>query len=322
LEDGPEDEHEGDTVNSNTRNLFGAILIIVVAVAVITDEASGAAEYYGSEMPTVIWEADPDVIVDLLPAPLEYYGSEMLTVIWEADPDVIADLLPAPLKPYKRPLVISFIANFPETNFGVTYKMAVLAIVCQYGEEIGTYAVAMPENNDQAISAGREFYGFPKKMADIDFESDGDTVSGSVERRGYRVFELVAERGRAVAADDAAEILAELYPGEGGSRGIAFQIKGSLKADHTGVDFPPQLIRQVNNYRPVHVEPCAVEVTVRHSPYEPWWKMLEPVRIISAMLTRGNSDMQPAEIIGTVDLEAFRKDMRYSYDRGFGDDSR
>ncbi len=252
----------------------------------------------------------------------KYFDAEMLIVIWEADPQVIAELLPAPLKPYKRPLVIAFIADFPRTNVGVTYKMSSLNILCEYEGEAGTYSVAMPEDDDHAVFSGREFLGFPKKMATLDFTATDTTVSGWVERHGIRVFELAATKTDRTDFGEADEIVRELYPDPTGMDGVAFIIRGSAKLGGFGLDYPPQLIRQVTQFRPYHTEVCDVEVTVRPSSAEPWWEMLKPVKVIGAMYTRGNNEMLPGEVIGTVDAMAFLKDMGYSYDRGFGSGAR
>jgi acetoacetate decarboxylase len=252
----------------------------------------------------------------------KYFDAEMLIVIWEADTDVIAELLPAPLEPYKRPLVIAFIADFPRTNIGVTYKMSSLNIVCEYQGEVGSYSVAMPEDDDHAVFSGREFLGFPKKMATLDFTATAETVSGGVERHGIRVFELQATKTDRTDFGAAEEILRELYPDTEAMDAVAFIIKGSAKLGGFGFDYPPQLIRQVTQFRPYHTQICDVEVTVRASSYEPWWEMLKPVRVLGAMYTRGNNEMLPGRVVATVDAMAFMKDMGYSYDRGFGSGAR
>jgi len=252
----------------------------------------------------------------------EYYDAEMLIVIWEADPEVVAKLLPAPLKPAKRPLVIAFIADFPRTNIGVTYKMSALSIMCEYEGEVGSFSVAMPEDDDHAVFSGREFLGFPKKMATLDFKEDEKTVSGWVERHGIRVFELSATKTDKEDFGDEEEAVREMFPDPDKMDAIAFIIRGSATPGAMGLDYPPQLIRQVTEFRPYHTEICDVEVTVRPSPREPWWEMLKPVKVLGAMYTRGNNEMLPPKVVGTVDVQAFLQDMGYSYDLGFGSGAR
>jgi acetoacetate decarboxylase len=252
----------------------------------------------------------------------KYYDAEMLTVIWEADPEVVAKMLPPPLKPYKRPIVVAFIANFPRTSIGVTYKMSALSIICEYEGEVGTYSVTMPEDDDHAVFSGREFLGFPKKMATLDFSEDETSVSGWVERHDIRVFELSATKTGAEDFGDAEEIIKELYPEPNSMDGVSFIIRGSTTPGAMAVDYPPQLIRQVTQFRAEHIEICDVEVTVRPSMNEPWWDMLKPVKVLGAMFTRGNNEMLPPKVIAEVPIPSLIQDMGYSYDLGFGGKAR
>jgi acetoacetate decarboxylase len=252
----------------------------------------------------------------------KYYDAEMLIVIWEADPEVVAKMLPAPLEPYKRPIVIGFIADFPRTSIGVTYKMSALSIICEYEGEVGSYSVTMPEDDDHAVFSGREFLGFPKKMATLDFSSDETTVSGWVERHGIRIFELAATKTDAEDFGETEEIVRELYPDTEGMDNVAFIIRGSQTPGAMAVDYPPQLIRQVTQFRPYHMEICEVEVTVRPSSKEPWWEMLKPTRVLGALYTKGNNEMLGPKVIAEVGLPALIQDMGYSYDLGFGGEAR
>jgi len=252
----------------------------------------------------------------------EYYDAEMLTVIWEADPAAAAKMLPAPLEPYKHPLVIGFIANFPRTNIGVTYKMAALSIVCEYQGEVGTYSVTMPEDDDHAVFSGREFLGFPKKMAVLDFREDQRSVSGWVERHGIRVFEVSATKVDSKDFGDAEGIVREFFPDPEGMDAVAFIIRGSQTPGAMAVDYPPQLIRQVTQFRAYHTDMCEVEVTVRPSEAEPWWEMLKPTRVLGAMYTRGNNKMLPPKVVAEVPIPSLIQDMGYSYDLTFGGKAR
>src|SRR5271157_1830170 len=125
-------------------------------------------------------------------ATADFYDAEMLTVFWETKPEIIARLLPAPLKPTGEPLAMAFVANYPRTNFDVVYKESALFIRAAYNGEEGNYCLAMPVTNDIAMAGGREVYGFPKKIADIDITRQGETVSGWTERRGVRFMEVRA----------------------------------------------------------------------------------------------------------------------------------
>jgi len=108
----------------------------------------------------------------------DFYGAEMLTIFWETKPETVAKLLPPPLKPANQPIAMAFVANYPRTNFDVVYKESALFLRAVYNGEEGGYCLSMPVTNDMAMAAGREFLGFPKKMADVYFKRDGGSVEG------------------------------------------------------------------------------------------------------------------------------------------------
>jgi acetoacetate decarboxylase len=126
-------------------------------------------------------------------ATADFYGAEMLVVFWETKPEIISKLLPPPLKPTSQPMAMAFVANYPSTNFDVIYKESALFLRAVYNGEEGGYCLAMPVTNDIAMAAGREIFGFPKKMADIHFKRDGNFVEGWTERRGIRFMEVRAK---------------------------------------------------------------------------------------------------------------------------------
>ena len=67
----------------------------------------------------------------------DFYDAEMLTVIWETKPEIVKRLLPPPLKPGKMPLAVAFVANYPKTNFGVTYLESALFLRAEFNGEEG-----------------------------------------------------------------------------------------------------------------------------------------------------------------------------------------
>ena len=104
----------------------------------------------------------------------EFYDAEVLTVYFETKSEVVERLLPPPLKPAALPIGAAFVANYPKTNFGVTYLESALFLLAQHNGEEGAYCLSMPVTNDIALILGREVFGYPKKMAEIGFEREGD----------------------------------------------------------------------------------------------------------------------------------------------------
>ena len=108
----------------------------------------------------------------------DFYNAEMLTLVWETKREVIEKLLPPPLKPAEKPAVVAFLANYPSTNFSLPYLESALLIRASFEGEEGFYCLSMPVTNDMGMAGGRERWGYPKKMANIVFQREGDMIEG------------------------------------------------------------------------------------------------------------------------------------------------
>ena len=115
-----------------------------------------------------------------------FKGAEMLWVFWETKKEIIEHVLPPPLEPLDRPIALAFVANYPSHSYGVPYTEAALMIRCQYKGDIGNYFLAMPLTDDRATFAGREIFGFPKKLANVHFEKNENQLYGYSERLGVK----------------------------------------------------------------------------------------------------------------------------------------
>jgi acetoacetate decarboxylase len=76
------------------------------------------------------------------------------------------------------------VANYPRTNFGVSYLESALFLRAEFDGEEGNYCLAMPVTNDMALILGREVFGYPKKMANIQFRRQGKEIKLLIRRPG------------------------------------------------------------------------------------------------------------------------------------------
>ena len=86
----------------------------------------------------------------------EFYDAEVLTVYFETKQEVVTRLLPPPLKPAALPIGAAFVANYPKTNFGVSYLESALFLLAQYGGEDGVYCLAITATMIDVIKAVNE----------------------------------------------------------------------------------------------------------------------------------------------------------------------
>lgn len=234
----------------------------------------------------------------------EFYEAKMLTVVWETRPETVARLLPPPLEPADRPLALAFIADYPKTNFGVTYLEAALFLHARFEGETGVYCLSMPVTNDMAMAGGREVYGYPKKIASIELNRDGQDVEGWAERHGVRFFDVRAKLSGRFNQEGAQDVFSEILTQVSDSVIVAFNFKHFPAPEGGAFDFSPRLVREEVELRPHLIEGGEAEVVLNHSDRDPWSEV-EVVKVLGAIYTHGNNTMRRGKVVAEVDPIAF-----------------
>lgn len=234
----------------------------------------------------------------------EFYDAEMLAVAWETKPEIVKRLLPPPLKPPKTPLVLAFIANYPKTNFGVTYLEAALFLMAEFNGEPGTFCLSMPVTNDMAMAGGREAYGYPKKIATIELNRDGQDVEGWAERRGTRFFDVRAKLTGKFNVEGAQNVFSEILSEGGDSVVVTYNFKHFPAPEGGAFDFNPRLVREEVEFRPYSIEGGEAEIVMKPSDYDPWSEV-EVVKLLGAIYTKGNNSMRKGKVVAEVDPVSF-----------------
>ena len=198
-------------------------------------------------------------------------GAEMLWAAYRTDPGVVARLLPRPLRPAADPLVVVFVASYPQTNFGSVYHEAALFVTAALRGRRGGYCLAMPVDDDSALVSGRELYGFPKKLGRVSLDRRGAAVVGRAERRGAEILRVDAElEGPARPGDLDPFGEAASDQGRPCRRVRSFNFKCSPRSDGKRFDFLPRLVEQVTLLRPrPGLRRGTARVTVASTPYDP-----------------------------------------------------
>jgi len=136
-------------------------------------------------------------LAPLYPAPpYEYRGSHLVVALGESD--VPANVLPPGLdRPASRTCTVVF-AEYPDTTIGPYREVVVLTAALWHGVD-GMFCPLIYVDSDAALCAGREVWGFPKKLANIELSEDGGTVRGRLARAGEDL--IVLEGNAAEIAD-------------------------------------------------------------------------------------------------------------------------
>lgn len=115
--------------------------------------------------------------------PYEYRDSTMLVVQFETDARMLRKLVPAPLTPNKNNHMFLSVADFMCSGFGRYYE-AHLFTHATFQRRPVNYSIYLILDNDVAIGAGREIWGYPKKLGRLSMTLRDDVASATVERGG------------------------------------------------------------------------------------------------------------------------------------------
>lgn len=123
----------------------------------------------------------------LYPDPPYYYrGAKIVLGVYEADSERVERHLPPGVTPLEDPVVcIAWVCNYPFTTFG-TYNEAILLVRTSLDGEGYAYCPFIYVDAEAPMAAGREIWGWPKKFADLGFDSAGSGM-GYREQFMYRV---------------------------------------------------------------------------------------------------------------------------------------
>ncbi|MGQ4911758.1 MAG: acetoacetate decarboxylase family protein [Candidatus Thorarchaeota archaeon] len=121
--------------------------------------------------------------------PYHYVDARIFLALFNPPEDAVKDLLPEPLRPSQLPLAGLLFGEQPCKEAG-SFMEAGLLVQCLFDnpetgeEEVGVHFAYNYVDTDVALAAGREIWGYPRKMADISLEMKGDTITGSAVRDG------------------------------------------------------------------------------------------------------------------------------------------
>ena len=111
------------------------------------------------------------------PGPYRFVNREFFIITYRTDPAALAAVIPAPLQMTDPIVKFEFIRMPDSTGFG-DYTESGQVIPVRFGDQVGGYVHAMYLDDGPPIFAGRELWGFPKKLASPKLSVEKDTLLG------------------------------------------------------------------------------------------------------------------------------------------------
>ncbi len=231
-----------------------------------------------------------------------------LRAVYETDPAIVAAVMPRPLEPADRPEVCvtcSHVAMHISPELTIEIGSAIFGVRARYDGEDGIYLITMPMTTEQAVIPGRETYGEPKKIAQIDFQLDGPEVSAVVTRMGIPYLEV-----RGTLGDT-------LEPREFSEHAYCFKALPSCEQG-AGFDGDPTMVRLEWKHRHERVRKVDEgQVILRESPFDPVVDL--PVNRLVKLEYEVGSTQSNGTVLRTIPGDWLLPFLHQRYDDSSGD---
>jgi acetoacetate decarboxylase len=223
--------------------------------------------------------------------------STAVTVVWETELDVIRAVLPPPLEPAEPLARIRFATVDMGTGIPV-FGGGWFGVRARHGRVDGEYPLFMPMTTEQATVGGRETFGEPKKIGQVEIDVNGDRVHARFDRLGFPLAELRGTLGAPVdlpARDK-----------------VDFYFKCSPSPDGKGFDTEPALVHLYKHEEARDGRSIDGTLTLHDSPLDPIADI--PVgRIVSMEFARIASS-QHGEVVERVPSDQLLPYVHQRYD--------
>lgn len=120
------------------------------------------------------------------PGPYRFINREYLIITYETDLDLLRAIVPEPLEVTEPLVKFEFIRMPDSTGFG-DYTESGQVIPVQFKGKKGGYSHAMYLDDEPPIAAGREIWGFPKKLAQPCLRVEKETLVGTLDYGSCRI---------------------------------------------------------------------------------------------------------------------------------------
>jgi acetoacetate decarboxylase len=113
--------------------------------------------------------------------PLYFRGVEAMSVLYETEEKAAQALVPDGLEIPLPPTVNFTVFSAPSTSVG-PYNSAIVRVNCLWQGQPKGYVCYQIVTGDAAMAAGREIWGYPKKMGTVDINKNNQMFTATVAR--------------------------------------------------------------------------------------------------------------------------------------------
>lgn len=118
--------------------------------------------------------------------PYRFINREFFVITYETDIEKLKEIVPEPLEVTEPIVKFEFIRMPDSTGFG-DYTESGQVIPVSFQGKKGTYVHAMFLDDEAPIAAGREIWGFPKKLANPSLKVTDETLVGKLKYENTQI---------------------------------------------------------------------------------------------------------------------------------------
>lgn len=222
--------------------------------------------------------------------PYHYKNYEKISVYCKGHREVIERFLPKDFEYVSDVFEIFVLKN--EVIEGLDpYSEGGIVIPCKYKDIVGAYMAYEYVDTDEALCAGREIWGYPKKLADVEYRNEHGQVHGKITRKGKVIIDIK------LTLADVEVTPPNLFP--------RLQVKRMPRADKYGMDMDQVILNEFVD-PVIHTRKNGTaEVNWEYSSFDPIAE-LGPVEVIGGVYVVGDFTLTYGKIIEDK-LQSFTK---------------
>jgi acetoacetate decarboxylase len=122
--------------------------------------------------------------------PLVWRDMRVQLVVYETDVENVRRVVPEPMEP-RTNIVITWVSEFELGTTQGGFKEMALYVQVKYGDVEGDYEPFLYVNSPLPLTAGREIWGYQKKIAEIGLYPEQEAIRGQVDRLGHQILKTL-----------------------------------------------------------------------------------------------------------------------------------
>jgi acetoacetate decarboxylase len=223
--------------------------------------------------------------------PYHYKNYHKISVYCRGNQEAIKRFLPSNFE-FVSDIFEIFVLKNEEIDGLDPYSEGGIVIPCKYKDQIGAYMAYEYVDTDDALCAGREIWGYPKKLAEVIYEEKNNKIQGKIIRKGKTIIDI------SLTFDDAKVNPPNMFP--------RLQVKRMPRADQYGVDMDQVILNKFVD-SVIHTrKQGSATVNWEHSSHDPLAE-LGPTEVLGGVFVIGNFTLTYGKVIDQINQTSLLK---------------